>query len=467
MTSKKSQLSRWLRAVPQITTFFGLATIALIWGAVEFHLNIERVQSEAAAFQNTSNLARVFEEQIVRTIKVNDRILRSLQLSSVNGTLLADFDRWTNEIDGSTDLTVQLSLVDAQGLLIASNIGPVLEVTDRSEREYFKVHRGSAEAGLFISEPIFGRVSGKWLIQLTRALRGRHGAFAGVAVASLSPAKLAKFYESVNLGPDGAISLVGLDGVVRASAGLKVDSIGRSMIGSELLRRAAIADEGFFTSRGTIDGITRLTSYRVVEGYPLALFVARAEHDVFRDYWRNRYSYRLAASGLTLFILIVMSINIRHRERLVGTREALRASESLAREKSRELELTLDHMSQGIMMIDADQNVAVVNRRAVDTAQFTGICSFAAEVRRRHRRISWHKMSSARTTRRLPRSFGKPLRSETATGPIPISERVPTASRSRFAPPRCPLVVWCGHSPTSPQASASSVRSPTWRITMR
>jgi len=95
---------------------------------------------------------------------------------------------------------------------------------------------------------------------------GRHGAFAGVAVASLSPAKLAKFYESVNLGPDGAISLVGLDGVVRTSAGLKFDSIGRSMIGSELLRRAAIADEGFFTSRGTIDGITRLTSYRVVEG---------------------------------------------------------------------------------------------------------------------------------------------------------------------------------------------------------
>jgi len=366
VTSKKSELSRWLRALPQVSTFFGLTMIALIWGAVEFHLNTEREQAEAAAAQSTRNLARVFEEQIVRTIKTNDRLLRSLQISSVNETLLADFNRLVNEIDGSSDSTAQLSLVDAKGSVIASNLGPVLEVTNRSDREYFKIHKASPDAGLYISEPIFGRVSGKWFIQLTRALRGPHGAFAGVAVASLSPAKLAKFYESVDLGPDGAIALVGLDGIIRANAGIKVDTIGRSIVGSPMLRYAAATDEGFYTSPAVIDGVTRLISYRVVEGFPLVLWVGLGERDVFAAYWRNRYSYRAIASGLTLLVLFVMSINIRHRERLVGTREALRVSESLAREKSRELELTLDHMSQGIMMIDADQNVAVVNRRAVE-----------------------------------------------------------------------------------------------------
>ncbi len=209
-------------------------------------------------------------------------------------------------------------------------------------------------------------LSRKWLIQLTRALRGRHGAFAGVAVVSLSSAKLTQFYESVDLGRDGAIILVGLDGVVRASAGLRVDAIGRSMTGSELLRRAVLADEGSFTSRGTLDGVTRVASYRVIEGFPLVLLVARADHVVFAGYWRNRISYRVTAAGLTVFILIFMLINIRHRQGLERARQELRASETIAREKSRELELTLDHMSQGIMMIDADQNVAVVNRRAVE-----------------------------------------------------------------------------------------------------
>jgi hypothetical protein len=134
VTSKQSELSRWLRAVPQVTTFFGLTVIALIWGAIEFHLNSEWVQSNAAAIQSTRNLARVFEEQIVRTIKSNDRLLRSLQISSVNETLLVDFNRLVNEIDGSGDSTAQLSLVDANGSVIASNLGPILEVTNRSDR---------------------------------------------------------------------------------------------------------------------------------------------------------------------------------------------------------------------------------------------------------------------------------------------------------------------------------------------
>lgn len=365
MTNKKSEPRRWLRAVPQVSTFFGLTMIALIWGAVEFHLNTERQLSETAAIRSTGNLARVFEEQIVRTIKANDRILRSLQLSSVNETLSADFARWVSEIDDQSNLTVQLSLVGADGWLTASSLDFITQAMDRSNRDYFAVHRDSAEAGLFISKPVFGRVSRKWLIQLTRALRGRHGAFAGVAVASLSSAKLTQFYESVDLGRDGAIILVGLDGVVRASAGLRVDAVNLSMAGSELLRRAVLADEGSFTSRGTIDGVTRVSSYRVIEGFPLVLLVARAENEVFAGYWRNRIYYRVTAAGLTLLVLFVMAINIRHRERLVRTREELRTSEALAREKSRELHLTLEHIDQGIVMVDAEKNVALMNRQAV------------------------------------------------------------------------------------------------------
>src|SRR5258707_700180 len=128
-------------------TYLGLAMVALIWGAVEFHLNVERERSQATAIQSTGNLARVFEEQIVRTIKANDRILRSLQLSSVNGTLRADFARWAREVNEAGDFPLQLGLSAADGSLIASSLGPVPESFALSDRAYFQAHRTSADAG--------------------------------------------------------------------------------------------------------------------------------------------------------------------------------------------------------------------------------------------------------------------------------------------------------------------------------
>ena len=64
-------------------------------------------------------------------------------------------------------------------------------------------------------------------------------------------------------------------------------------------------------------------------------------------------------------IVIVTILAIRYRTKLDAGRIALRASEAQARRKSRELEVTLDYMNQGIMMVDADRNMIVLNRRLI------------------------------------------------------------------------------------------------------
>jgi diguanylate cyclase (GGDEF)-like protein len=351
VTGRNIDFGGWLRAIPQGMTYFGLAMIALIWGAVEFHLNVERERSEATAILSTGNLAHVFEEQIVRTIKANDRILRSLQIASRKATLQEDFRRWAAEVNESGDFTIQLGVIDADGVLTLSSLGPIKETTILGDRDYFKAHQNSTDVGLFIGKSIVGRMSGQWSIPLTRVLQTPQGAFAGIVFASLSSNKLAQFYGSIDLGPGGAIMVVGQDGAVRASAGMAADLLGKPMPGSELLRRVQITNEGFYYSHGEFDGTRRIISYRTVEGFPLTLWIGRAEQDVFKGYRRNSDSYRLAAAGLTLFILIIVGINIRHRKGLEQAR--------------RELELTLDHMSQGIMMVDRDANVALMNRQAV------------------------------------------------------------------------------------------------------
>ena len=177
-------------------------------------------------------------------------------------------------------MVVQLSMADAAGNLIASSTGVLAAPVNIADREHFVAHRNRAGDELFISKPLLGRASGKWSVQLSRAYRDQLGNFGGVLVVSLSAEKLSAFYESIDLGPDGSVLLVGLDGVVRASAGFKIDAIGTLNTETQLLRRARVEPQGQFATRGSLDGVARVTSYRTLDGYPLVISVGQAEHHV-------------------------------------------------------------------------------------------------------------------------------------------------------------------------------------------
>ena len=340
-----------------MTTFLGLALIAFVWTAVAFYLVSERAQAESDAVKANTNLTRLFEEHIVGLIKSNDLVLRQLQAAAASGTLAAGFREFAEQLGEGNEPAYQLSLLDADGYITHSNRAPVTEIINIAEREHFKVHVGAIDIGLFISAPIVGRLSQQTSIQLTRALRTKDGAFAGVAVASLSTARLARFYELVDLGKDGAINLVGFDGIVRASAGMRIANTGSSMASRGLLQRAAQAAEGWYLTKGSIDGIKRYMTFRRVERYPLVLAVGRSEAAVLGQYWQANNTVLTLASCLTLFILIVVAANCQRVR-------SLEIARSIARKKSSELELTLDHMSQGIFMVDAELNLALMNKQA-------------------------------------------------------------------------------------------------------
>jgi diguanylate cyclase (GGDEF)-like protein len=263
------------------------------------------------------------------------------------------------------ELLIQIRIVGPDGVLISTDTGPISSPPDVSDREYFLVQQSSTTDELFVSKPILGRIRGIWLLQLSRPIRAADGSFQGVIVASLDPRYLAKFYESIDVGHDGSIFLAGLDGVVRASAGFRSDVVGGSMLGSQLFNKMKEASTGWFLTAGIQDGIKRFVSYRVVKGFPLVVYVGQAEQKVLAIYRRNQQTHFAVASGASVLIAIVVFFAVRSRGRLNAAQAALRLSEASARNKSLQLEVTLEHMDQGIMMVDADRNVMVMNRRAI------------------------------------------------------------------------------------------------------
>ncbi|MFZ4530737.1 MAG: PDC sensor domain-containing protein, partial [Alsobacter sp.] len=170
--------------------------IALIWGSVAYHLDVERTRARQAAVQNTGNLVRSFEEYTVRSIREVDKSLLLLRTAFEKNPEEFDLAAFTASPYFLNDLTLQVAMIGATGQMLSSNIGGVASSVDLSDREHFRVHANGTEDVLFISRPVLGRASGKWSVQLTRRLRRPDGGFAGVIVASLDPGHLARFYEA-------------------------------------------------------------------------------------------------------------------------------------------------------------------------------------------------------------------------------------------------------------------------------
>ena len=316
-----------------------------------------------SAFQESANLARSFEEQIIRTIRGIDStllVLRAIYAKNVDGF---DLPEWTWHAGIMTDVVIQYAIIDRDGRLRASSLGPTTPI-DLSDREHFQVHVDAAIDEIFISKPVIGRTSGKGSIQLSRRILLADGTFAGVILASVDPVQLARFYQSINIGRDGAINVIGLDGFSRASRGFRTDVT--NVAGSDgVLSHIEAEQAGSFATSGEIDGVRRLLSYRKVAGLPLAVAVGLGEDEVLASFYEDAFKYVAAGVAITILVMVVMLASIRHRTALNHAYLALRRSEIVAQVRKTELRAALENIEQGILMVDARGMVNVINQRAV------------------------------------------------------------------------------------------------------
>lgn len=324
-----------LRATLQFLTFFGLAMIAVVWIGVEHNLSIRHQAARRSAEQNVGNLSLIFEEHVSRAIREADKrllLLRAAYENAPDGEF--DLRAWVGNALFRSDLDVQYALIGPDGVMLASNVGPAKARVDLSDREHFRVHLGSEKDDLFISKPVLGRASGKWSIQLTRRVRDKSGGFGGVLVSSLDPYHLARLYESVDLGRDGAITLVGLDGVIRARGGMSADVLGRSMAKSAIFSLYKSHPSGLLVGTGVVDGVRRLLSYRVVPDFPLIVVAAMSENEIFAEFEREKNLYRLAGTALSIIIGVFIFAGVQNRLRLDATLVALAAERDVAQHAS-------------------------------------------------------------------------------------------------------------------------------------
>src|SRR3954452_3592308 len=334
------------------SAIFGLVLIAMLWAGVILKYS-EDVQSDKRdAERSNQNFAMVFEENVLRSIGEIDKALLYLRRSIETRKDSTDFSTIVSTTDVLSEIIVQVAIIDAAGIMRASNIGPQpAPLLDLSDREHYRVHLRSSEDRLYISKPVVGRASGRWSVQFSRRFSNADHSFAGVVVASLDPEHLTKFYNKIDFGTLASISLIGSDGVVRSSGG----SAGGFSLGQDLSARPLFANIRAGVSPATFEvsapayGGPRLITVRKVNGHPLWVSLSTDKREIYKGSLADFQLHALASLALTLVILLAM--------------ERILRSESKARHKADQLQLTLENMSQGIMLVTKDLQIPIINSR--------------------------------------------------------------------------------------------------------
>ncbi|MPZ40728.1 MAG: EAL domain-containing protein [Rhizobiales bacterium] len=343
-----------LLAERRSTAVFGVVIIAMLWSGICFKY-IQDIRGDAREAERTNrNFAMVFEENVLRSIGEIDKSLLYLRriIETRQGT--TDLHTIVSSADLLSEIIVQVAIIDANGIMRASNAGPQpAPILDLSDREHFRVHLDSPEDRLFISKPLIGRASRQWSVQLTRRFRNSEGKFGGVVVTSLNPAHLTEFYNRIDFGASASIALIGQDGVVRSSGGGSGGfELGQDLSKTTMFRRAQLAANSTFEDIDPVTGKARLVTFRQVRGHPLLVSVSLDHDEIFHG---ARAEFKInALVGLILTLILLAAM------------ERILATEAKARQKAEQLQLTLENMSQGIMLVTNDQQIPVINSRCAE-----------------------------------------------------------------------------------------------------
>jgi diguanylate cyclase (GGDEF)-like protein len=257
-----------------------------------------------------------------------------------------------------------------------------------SDRDYFQHFQSHDDGGAFISTVMANRVTGTSTFYVGRRLDGPQGQFLGVVVGAVQLSYFRDFYQSLTSSGDLTVALLYRDGRVIMTFPI-VNRPGGLPLRRPPAWYAIVASRrpGFFEAMGQILPGERLVAVDPLRDFPLVVNISVSK-SASLAHWRHQAL--LAGIGTAcavlcaLLLLRALTLQLRRLERsetslaernarleaahgrMESQAEALRASETHLAEKSAVLKMTLDHISQGIFMVEADGTVPVWNMRAVE-----------------------------------------------------------------------------------------------------
>ena len=352
----------------------GVTINLIVAGLAYWMLDRSRAHHEQTAVAATQNLTEVLLHDIAATFDSTDKLLllvadeytREIGSGKPDGSLLNQLTR--RQLERHPALNA-LRIADATGAVVYGLVGSRASVaSDIADREYFIRHRSDPNVGLLVSEPVKGKISGKWGFIVSRRLNRADGRFAGVVFANVGLDQFETRFASLKVGPNGSITLRDgkLDLIVRYP---KVPGPGpsgvKAMSAEFMAARQRNPDAGVYTNGTTVsEGVSRVHSYRKHPQYPFYVNVGLARDD-FLTAWYDEVKATLALLGA---VWLVTGVGIRFLFNSWKRRERTMAELEGSEQRFRAI---LDATPVPMALNDSQQVITYLNAAFINTFGYT------------------------------------------------------------------------------------------------
>ncbi|MCK6373385.1 MAG: diguanylate cyclase [Zoogloea sp.] len=248
-------------------------------------------------------------------------------------------------------LVLQQFRIDVEGYLAYSSLGPSPR-NFLGDRDYFRQLATEHEDRLVVSPPVLGRLTGKWSIQIARAIR-RDGRFDGVVSLAVSPEAWAEQLARFESGPRDTLTLVSGQGHVLLRTLDPTAHYGKQAPQQREYITRPDLKEGHYVAHASVDGILRHYAWtRLPSGLVMMSGIA-LEDALAPMRAQNTWAIQQAGIFSALLVLVISGL-------LVALKRYERAVDALA-DREEHLSEVLDYMAEGIVIVDTENHIVDIN----------------------------------------------------------------------------------------------------------
>lgn len=348
----------------------GIGLLVAMIAAVALALIDTRQNALASTRTETERLSKALAEQTALAFQATDIVVSAFrddiesQLYLTAEAMAAGMatQKFQQELARQAALMPQsdaFATIDATGHLVNYSRGWPAPPIDVSDRDYFHYFSSHDDRGVYLSAPVANRGNGRWTTYLVRRIDARSGRFLGMMLGALDLSYFRDFYKEIAQHESLAITLVDRSGRLLASYPYNLQQGQRPANLTEAWDRAIARNRpAVMIGRGLLNGEQRIISVHPLANYPVIVNVSLSTYDALADWRQQAALTALGALCAMLCMILLLRAIILQLHRLEG-------SEADLARNSKALSATLDHISQGIVMMDSEGRIAVCNRQAL------------------------------------------------------------------------------------------------------